>query len=173
MSKKVATLAGILGAVALVGVTAPTASAAGTGDTVATFSLVGGTLNVSVPTNADLGTGSSGATLISGALGTTQVSDSRGLVLGWQASAAGTPFTSDSGTTSVAVTYSAGQVTKTGTVTAVSTGAVPLTNLPVPVVAGTLAVGNNTASWNPQVSVVLPPDSLTGTYDATITTSVA
>ncbi len=172
MNKKITSLVGILGAIALVGVTAPTATAAGQ-DTVATFSLVGGTLNVGVPGTADLGNGSSGATSISGALGTTQVSDSRGLVLGWQTSAASAGFTGDGGTKSLAVTYSAGTVTKTGTVTAVSTGTVPLTGVPAPVVAGTLAVGNNSASWNPQISVTLPPQSLAGTYTGTITTSVA
>lgn len=172
MNKKLTSAAGLLAAIALVGVTAPTASAAGQ-NTTATFSLVGGSLNVSVPATADLGTASSGATLVSGSLGTTQVSDNRGLILGWQTSAASTGFTGDGGTQSLAVTYSAGTVTKTGTVTAVSAGVVPLTSIPVPVVAGTLAVGNNSASWNPSISVTLPPESLTGTYTGTITTSVA
>lgn len=172
MSKKLTSLAGVLGAVALVGVSAPTASAAGQ-DTVATFSLVGGTLGVTVPGTANLGSGSSGATQVSGSLGTIQVTDNRGLTLGWQTSAASAGFTGEGSTKSLTVTYSAGSVTKVGTLTATSAGVVPLTGTPAPVVLGTLALGNNTASWNPTIAVTLPPESLAGTYTGTITTSVA
>ena len=73
----------------------------------------------------------------------------------------------------MAVTYSSGAITKTGVVTTASSGVVALTALPLPVVLGTVVLPNNTASWNPALTVALPPTSLAGTYSGTINTLVA
>lgn len=171
MSSRLTLLGAFLGAVALTGAAGPAAAAPG--DTVASFALIGGSVGVSLPVVANLGTADTGAVTVNGNLGSTQVTDTRGLSVGWQVSAATTGFLSDSGTRSVAVTYNPGSITKTGTVTPVSLGTVPLTSVPAPVVTGTLALGNNSATWNPQISVTLPADSLAGTYTGTVTTSVA
>lgn len=173
MRSKLTYLSGAVGAIALLGATALPASAATTGDTDTTFSLAGGTIDIAVQPTAALTNGNSGATSVTGALGNVTVTDSRGAVLGWTASAASTSFTSDTGTTSTAVTYSSRAITKTGTVTTASSGPVALTGTAAPVVVGTLVAGNNTATWNPGVSVTLPPTSLAGNYSGTITTSVA
>lgn len=171
MSRTTSSLIGLVGAVALVAVTTPTASAA---DTTTTFALVGGTLSVAVPASADLGSASSGVSAIKGSLGSTQVTDNRGVTLGWTASAASAGFTGAGGKTqSTGVTYSSGALTKTGTIVVTGSDTVPLTSSATPVVLGTLAVGNNTASWNPQLMVSLPADSLAGSYTGTVTTSVA
>ena len=173
MSRTRALIAGGIGTVALLsGGTLP-ASAAVTGDTTTTFTLAAGTLDIVVPATAALTNGSSGATSVSGSLGGVTVTDSRGNVLGWNVSAAATPFTSNTGTTSTAVSYSSGTVSKTGIVTTASLGTVALTTTPASVVVGTLVVGNNTASWNPTLTVVLPASSLAGAYTGTVTTSVA
>ena len=43
---------------------------------------------------------------------------------------------------------------------------------PATVLYGVEASGTNTATWNPTLSVSLPSDSLPGTYQGTVTTSV-
>ena len=173
MSKTRAIIAGGLSGFAILTVSALPASAAQTGDTTTTFTLAAGTLGIVVAPTAALTNGSSGATSVSGNLGDVTVTDSRGNVLGWTASAASTAFTGDTGTTSTAVTYNSGTVTKTGTVTTASLGTVALTTTAAPVVTGTLVVGNNTATWDPTLTVTLPPSSLAGDYTGTVTTSVA
>ena len=173
MTRTRAVMVGSIGAVALLASVALPASAAPSGTTTTTFTLSSGTIDIAVPSNASLPAGNSGTTSVSGQIGSVTVTDSRGNVLGWTASAASTGFTGDSGTTSTAVSYSSGAVSKTGTVTAVSSGTVALTTVPAPVVVGTLVVGNNTATWNPTLTVTLPPNSLAGNYTGTVTTSVA
>jgi hypothetical protein len=173
MSRIRAVVAGGIGTVALLVSAALPASAAPSGTTTTTFTLSSGTLDIAVASNASLPGGNSGTTSVSGQIGFVTVTDSRGNILGWTTSAASTPFTGDSGTTSAAVGYSSGTVSKTGTVTVASSGAVALTTTPAPVVAGTSVVGNNTATWNPTLTVTLPPNSLAGTYTGTVTTSVA
>ena len=174
MNKPRAFLAGGLGALALLAGGVSPAMAA-PGDTVTTFTLGAGTLAVAVQPTAALTDGDAGAVLVSGNLGPVTVTDSRGNILGWVASAKTTTFVSNTtpSTTSVAVAYSAGTITTTGIVVTTSSGVVPLTALPLPVVLGTVALGNNTASWNPALTVALPPTSLAGLYTGTVTTSVA
>jgi hypothetical protein len=173
MSRIRAVVAGGVGTVALLVSVALPASAAPSGTTTTTFTLSTGTLDIAVASNASLPGGNSGATSVSGQIGFVTVTDSRGNILGWTASAASTAFAGDSGTTSTAVSYSSGTVSKTGTLTVASSGTVGLTTTPAPVVLGTLVVGNNTATWNPTLTVTLPPNSLAGSYTGTVTTSVA
>jgi hypothetical protein len=176
MSKTRALLAGGLGGVALLAVGALPASAAQTGDTTTTFTLNGGTIDIAVASSANLPTGNSGQAFVSGQLGPVTVTDNRGNTVSWTASAASTTFTTNNGTattTSTGVTYNSGTVNKTGEVTAAGNGNVPLAAAPSPVVTGTSVVGNNTASWDPTLTVNLPSNSLAGTWSGTVTTSVA
>lgn len=154
---------------ALLAVTMPSAAA---DDTAVTFSLSGGALSLSAQPTAALGLkGGSGTTSVSGQLGNSVVTDVRGGITGWSVSAASTAF-GDGTTTATGVSYSSGLPTTTGTVVATSSGAKTLTAVATQVVAGAVVVGNNTATWNPTLTVTLPSSSTAGTYSGTITTSV-
>lgn len=168
----------IIGTAALTGAIltiAPIGSAvaAGTDDTTATFTLAGGSLDVTAAPSAALTNGASGVASVSGSLGVVEISDTRGSTAGWTVSAASTTFTDGAGTVSTGVSYNSGTVTAdSGTVTPTSTGATSITSV-APVAAGTLASGNNTASYTPGLTVSLPASALAGDYTGTVTTSVA
>lgn len=149
---------------------AGSAGSASADDTAVTFELTGGSLTVAPAAGAVLTAGASGDTSISGQLGAVVVTDNRGGVLGWSIGSATTDFTNGI-TTSEAVQYATGAVTTGGVVTATG-GSVALTAVAVEVVAGTLVTGNNTATWNPTLTVTLPASSTVGTYSGTITTSL-
>ena len=174
MSKNFGYLAAAaLGAVALLGATALPASAAGTGDTTATFTLAGGSLDVTVAAAAALTDGAPGAASVSGSLGAVGVSDTRGSTAGWVVSAASTTFVGSNGSTSTGVSYDSGNATATtGIITAGTDGATDIA-AGAPVADGTTASGNNTASFSPTLTVALPASALAGDYTGTVTTSVA
>jgi len=160
-------------AAAMVGGSALPAMAAA-GDTATTFVLAGGSLAVTVAPTAILTAGVTGASSVSGSLGPVSVSDARGNKVGWTVSDVSTTFTGPQGSTSTAVSYNSGAVTKTGTITATSSGATTLTAAtPAAVVTGTAASGNNTATWTPTLTVSLPTSALADTYSGTVTTSIA
>jgi hypothetical protein len=176
MSKTRALVAGGIGGVALLAVAALPASAAQSGDTTTTFTLNGGTIDIAVGSSANLPAGSSGQPFVFGQLGPVTVTDNRGNTVSWTASAMTTTFTTNNGfatTTSTSVVYNSGTVNKTGEVTAAGNGNVTLAVAPSAVVTGTSVVGNNTASWDPTLTVNLPSNSLAGSYSGTVTTSVA
>lgn len=147
------------------------------GDTTTTFEITAaGGLAINAPTSADLGSVESGSLLVSGTLGEVSVTDERGDILGnWTATAASTDFAHEGTDRSFDVpalnaTYVTGVVDSTGLgVTAGAGGALGA----AAVAAARVGSGNNTASWDPTVNVVLPPDAVVGTYTATITHSVS
>jgi hypothetical protein len=63
-------------------------------------------------------------------------------------------------------------LTTTGTITATGTP-ITLSGAAVPIVTGTVGVGNNTAAWDPALSVAVPPSAVGGVYSATLTQSVS
>lgn len=153
---------------------APGASAAGTA---ATFTLSGGSLSISQPTSATLGTAPTGTLTLSGSLGSVAVTDTRGLVTDdWTASVSATNFTTGGGTqyetvTNGSIAYLSGTATTTG-VGAFTPGT--LTSLSTAGTAGLWAgTGNNTATWNPTITFTLSPSQVAGVYTGTITHSVA
>jgi hypothetical protein len=158
---------------ALVAAVAGPANAA---DTTVTFSLAGDGLSISAPTSVDLGSASADAAAVSGSLGTVTVNDQRGQMAAvWTVTVSSTSFTTGGGST--AETIPAGNVTYTpGLRTAGNAVLVPtagLLNLPLPAIAAT-ASGNNTASWQPTVSIALPAQgAVAGDYAGTITHSVS
>lgn len=173
MNRKLCGLgATILSIGALMAVTSSPATAVA-GDTIATFALTGGSLSVSVQPTAVLGGGASGATSVSGQLGQVVVTDGRGNKVTWSVFGTSTTFTDGAGTVSTGVTYNAGAITTTGTVTMPAAAATPLSVAPAKVAGPTALVGNNTASWNPTLTVALPSSSLAGTYTGTINTSIS
>jgi hypothetical protein len=162
-------LAGVLGAL--------TGSPAVADDTGAEFTLLAGTLGISVPTSADLGSVPVGSPSVSGSLGTVTVTDTRGaLTAVWSATASSTDFTTGGASANETVAKSSILYT-TGSPTGSSgTGAFTPTggSLTAAVLAGAwLGVGNNSVSWNPTITVTLLPGKVAGTYTGVITHSVA
>jgi hypothetical protein len=157
-----------------------------TGSTVATFTVTGGTLQISVPSGTS-GTpdtlnhanAAAGALTVSGPLGAVSVADQRAaLAAAWAVTVSSTNFMNiTTGGTSAqetvlntAVGYNPGTAaaaTKTGN------GTFFPVNAPA-VGAGSAAaswagVGVNSASWNPTIAFTLLPDQVAGTYQGTIT----
>ncbi|MDT7786139.1 MAG: hypothetical protein QOF58_4558 [Pseudonocardiales bacterium] len=146
--------------------------------TAATVTVTGGSLSISAPADAgNLGTRANtvAAGTVSGSLGQVQVLDARSPIAGsgWVASVISSAFTPPTGPAiaASAVGYTAGTITKVGT-------AVYTTNDPgnlagvSPVVTATAITGDNSATWNPTITVLVPGGMAAGIYSATITHSV-
>lgn len=146
--------------------------------TPATLTVTGGSLGITVPsTTADLGTRANTvqAGAVSGPLGQVQVNDARSAAAGsgWVASVISTAFTPPSGPAIAAseVGYAAGTIVKVGTATYTANNPPNLTGV-VPAVTATGITGDNSATWNPTITVTVPGGMAAGTYSATITHSV-
>ena len=167
----------ILGTLAVAGsvlTLVPVGSAmAAPGDTSTTFTVAGGSLVLTAAAAADLDSVAPGASSVTGNLGEVVVTDARGGTAGWTVTAVSTAFTNTTagGPTSTGVSYHAGAVVETGDVTTtVSPGGV---TVPTTVVSAENVTGNNTATFDPSLTVTLPPNALAGDYEGTVTTSVA
>jgi hypothetical protein len=155
-----------------------TALSASAAVTTATVTVSGGALSITVPVNAgSLGTRAntvSGGT-ISGPLGQVQVNDARSAAAGsgWVASAISGAFTPSAGPAiaASAVGYSAGAIAKVGTATYTANDPADLTGV-APVVTATGITGDNSATWNPTITVTVPGGIAANVYAATITHSV-
>src|SRR3990170_3591603 len=153
-------------------------ASAAPGDTTATVTITGGSLSITVPTSAgNLGSRANtvaGGT-ISGPLGSVQVNDARSAAAGsgWVASVISTAFTPPSGPAiaASAVSYSAGTITKLGTATYTANNPPNLTGV-APAVTATGITGDNSATWNPTITVAVPGGMAANVYSATITHSV-
>ena len=132
---------------------------------------------MSAPVSVDLGSGAPGTT-ISGALGPVTVTDDRALLsASWTVTAASSDWTTGGATgpetiPASDVGYDPGSITTTGTITATGTP-VTLSGTATPVVTGTAGVGDNTATWDPAISVAVPASALGGVYTGTLTQSVS
>jgi hypothetical protein len=153
------------------------AQAAGDSATTVTFAVTSGLLTISTPTASNLGSGAPGST-ISGPLGTVTVTDNRALLnASWTVTASSTNFTTGTGTPAETIpagdaSYAPGTVTTTGTITTTASD-ITLSNSPQTVVVGSSGSGDNSASWDPTVSVAVPAAAVNGTYTATLTHSVS
>ncbi len=159
-------------------ISAVPAAAAVAGGTLATITVQGGALAITVPTASNLGTlvnTVSGAT-VSGALGQVQVNDARSAAAGsgWVVSVISTAFTPPSGPAIAAsdVGYVAGPIVKVGTATYTADNPGDLTGV-TPAVTATGITGDNSATWNPTIDVLVRGGTAAGVYTATITHSVA
>ncbi|MFY1674789.1 hypothetical protein ACN27G_33445 [Plantactinospora sp. WMMB334] len=177
----------LVGSAALLaaGLIAAPAAAAPTGDTDVTFEILAGTLDITVPATADLGTGSPDSA-IEGQLGAVTVTDDRASDdASWTATVTSTDFTTGTGTASETILaseidYWSGAATATtgnGTFTPgqANAGAAAPLDTTTPLTAFTHAggTGNNSASWNPTLVVNVPLDNVAGVYTGTVTHSVA
>jgi hypothetical protein len=146
-------------------------------DTPVTVEITGGDLSISVPGSADLGTATAGSEQqdITGNLGDVLVSDQRASILGWTASAFSSNFTGEADGNQVlsasTVAYAAGSAVVVGRATVTATDLTAM-DTESPVQTASDAVGVNTASWNPTITVPVPADVVADTYGATITHSV-
>ena len=157
--------------------TTPAPTGSGDPDTTMTFTVTVGALSMTAPATANLGSGAPGTT-ISGPLGTVVVTDNRALLsASWTATASSTSWVTGTGTGNETIpagagSYAPGVISKTGTVTTAASD-ITLTTSPQTVVAASAGVGNNTASWNPTISVAVPSTAVGGAYTSTLTQSVS
>jgi hypothetical protein len=179
-----ATALGLTPAVASAATDGPTALAysssgpsGGDPDTTVTFTVTSGSLGMSAPVSVNLGSGAPGTT-ITGAVGAIAVTDDRALLsASWTTTASSTAWTTGGGTPAETIPatdvgYDPGTVTTTGTITATGTP-ITLAGTAAPVVTGTSGVGDNTASWNPNLAVAVPAAAVGGVYTGTLTQSVS
>lgn len=152
--------------------------------TTTTFTLATGTLSISAPASSDLGTGSTGAGTLSAQLGGVTVTDNRGALLGtWTASVSSTDFTTGGATANETiakgqVTYWSGLATATSGTAVFTPGQATALNAQALSASRTAygaasIVGNNSATWNPTLTVNVPAAAVAGTYTGTVTHSVA
>jgi hypothetical protein len=165
MAAFVALLAGLVGV--------PAAIPAGAVSTSVTFTLTSGALSMSVPVSANLGSGAPG-TDISAPIGAANVTDDRALLsASWTVTVASTDFANGGSTIPATdADYTVGTITTTGTITVTGTN-VTMSNSPQVVLTGSAGVGNNTASWDPTITVHAPAGAVSGSYTGTVTHSVA
>ncbi|WP_428964907.1 fibronectin type III domain-containing protein [Micromonospora fluostatini] len=138
-----------------------------------------GGLTISVPVAASLGRGTPGSPPVADRLGLVRVVDDRGLTAGsWSATVSATAFVTGSGSAGETIPRSAVRYASGPPVSTTGTGTFlpqPGTVLDVPRTAAGWsgqAGGANAVSWNPTLSVLLPPQAVVGTYRATVTHSV-
>jgi hypothetical protein len=144
-----------------------------------TFTGVSDALSITVPAGpVNLGSkpASTSPQTISGLLGVVTVTDNREGTAGWTATAGATSFVGPQTITVTTPGLSSYTTTLSATVTGTAT--VTRSNLTQlfpsgPVQVATDVNGNNTATWNPTISVTIPAGALAGLYSTTITHSVS
>ena len=159
-------------------------------DTTVTFTVTVGALSLTAPDTVNLGSGAPGTT-ITGVLGggapgpSVVVTDDRALLTAsWTATASASNWTTGTATPAEAIPvtdvgYTVGPITTTGTITATATNrpagtaAGDLSGAPQAVVTGTAGVGDNTAGWDPAISVAVPASAVGGIYTGMLTQSVS
>src|SRR3569833_1273396 len=170
------TLCALAGAVGLVAATALPASAA---DTTVTFAITTAGLTISAPGSVNIGSVASGSASFAGQIGPVTVTDLRGTLNGsWTATVSGTDFTTGTGTGPetipvINVSYAPGSATGTTGTGTFAPGSGGIINEPQTAFTGTALTGNNTATWNPTLTVSIPAATVAGTYTGTVTHSVA
>jgi hypothetical protein len=144
-----------------------------------TLTIAGGSLSITTPATANLGSGALGAAT-SGQLGSVQVIDNRGsAAAAWTATVTTTTLTFSGRTVPLAnLQYWSGPTTATtGTATFTSgqANAGARQDLTVGRTAFAMTAGNgtNSATWNPTFVVTMPLTDIPGAYTGTVTHSVA
>lgn len=148
-------------------------------DTTTTFTITAGTLDITVPGTSNLGSVATGAANVSAQLGSVSVADERGgLEAAWTATVSSTTFTTGGATApetvaASAVNYSAGAATSTTGTATFTPGTAGSLASPRTAFSASAITGNNTAAWNPTITITLGAQAVAGTYTGTITHSVA
>jgi hypothetical protein len=163
------------------GLAASPAGAADPAPTTTTFTITGGGLAITAPGTARLGSVPTGSASVSEKLGDVTVTDTRGaLAATWTATVQTTDFTTGQKTAAETVPkanvlYLPGLPTAAnpvGVFAPTIVDAEALGALPLPVYS-VLTAGNNSVTWNPTVTVMLPAQAVAGEYTGTITHSVS
>ena len=164
------------GALAIAGGTfAMQPSSAAVDSTTVTFSIDAGELTIDAPASVDLDGGGalellSGVTNeVTGQIGTTTVSDTRGgLALGGWAIYAQMADGFSNGTTTIPVanvTVDSGVVTGTNVVvTPVVGGAALVEDTDVEIAAAAVTLGSHSATYDPSIAITVPADATPGNY---------
>ncbi|MGC5016305.1 ice-binding family protein [Streptosporangium sp. DT93] len=138
-----------------------------------------GTLSISVPESADLGSARAGSAEVSGPLGAVTVTDTRyDLDAAWTATVSATAFTTGGATASETIAgsligYSPGETTATTGEATFTPGTAGGLGSARTAFSASDSAGETSATWNPAITVTLPAGVRVGTYTATITHSVA
>jgi hypothetical protein len=153
-------------------------------DTLVTFTVTNGELTIDAPLGVtltpDTEAGDSGlpGTSVAGTMGTTTVTDNRAALLTpWIASVSSTDFLTGTGTgdetiPAGAAGYDPGPITVvSGNVTASGTAVTALSGDPQQVVTDA-GSGDNVATWDATISLLIPATAVVGTYTGTLTSSV-
>ncbi|MFI6507807.1 hypothetical protein ACIBCT_09395 [Streptosporangium sp. NPDC050855] len=159
------------------------AVAAPTDETIVTFAVEAGSLDIVAPPGPiDLGSAPPGGTL-TGPIGPVSVSDTRGGATSeWTASVYATNFVAAALTIPpTAIDYWSGPTTATtgggtfipGQPTALAAAPLDLVATPLVAFAHTGGTGGSTATWNPTLIVNIPITAQIGAYSGTVTHSVA
>ena len=171
------------------------AAPAGANTTNATFTLTGGGLSLSVPTNPTVNLSSGlaiGSVQVAGALNPTTVTDQRGsLLASWKVQVTGSDFVTGASTTGTtdddytipkananmyidvsaltALLPTGGMVVTSAALTANKANlAEPATAADAPtLIAGTTA-GNGSITYTPSLSVTIPAQAVAGTYSGSV-----
>jgi len=149
-------------------------------DTTTTFTVSGGSLTISAPTSASLGSGAAAGT-VTAQLGEVTAADTRAaLGASWAATVTSAPFTNSTTANAASITtatYSSGAATvTTGTADFIpgqTTTPAALSAIALTAFSESASVGNNSATWNPTIVVSLPAQAITGSYTGTITHSLS
>jgi hypothetical protein len=158
----------------------PGAAGAATTGTTTTFTLTGGSISITAPsTTVNLGSVSVAAGSISTQLGTITVNDNRGLLNGgWTGTVSLSQFTTGAGTAAETIAaYWSGAATATSGLGSLignqlTSGLAVVVNAAQTAFTGGSLIGNNSASWNPTLTVTIPA-AVVGTYTGTVTHTVA
>ncbi len=168
-----------LAVAAITGIAGP-AEAATTGGTIATFTISGGALAITVPASTVAlvtGTVNAGAATAAGQLGSVTVDDSRGALLNsWTTTVSSTTFVT--GTSTADETVAAANIKYASGISTAHTGLGAFVPTTVPTALGadasyTGAAGNSSTTWNPTLTFTLLSSQVAGTYTGTVTHSVA
>ena len=170
-------LVGAAAATLAVGTALP-AAAGTTGTTATTFTLTSGGLSINVPSAANLGSAAVDSGTITGQLGAVTVTDDRsGLATSWTVTASSSDFTTGGSTAaetidSDQINYAPGSPTaETGSATFTPGTAGPLYPARTAFYASNI-IGNNSATWDPTLTVAVPAQAISGTYSGTVTHAV-
>jgi hypothetical protein len=153
-----------------------------------TLVLLGGSLTISQPGSATLGTAtvSASGTTVTGKLGSTTITDTRGTLAGWTVTisatnlsdgASPTPHTIAAGNMRAYVAAIDGPTVTSG----VAVPTTPYTSLATALTLSTgghtfvttTATGSNTVTYNPTVSVTVGSSAVAATYAGTVTQTAA
>jgi hypothetical protein len=143
------------------------------------FTVTNGALTISVPISVNLGSGNPGTTIGPTAFGPVTVTDNRAsLTASWTATVSSTDFLTGAGTPAETIpagdaTYTTDAVSTTGKITVTPTPSVILSGSPQTVVAGSAGVGDNSATWDPTITIAVPSAAVAGLYTGTVMHSVS